>query len=614
MTEIELHKENGPLLILAGPGTGKTYQLARRIKFLVEDKHIDPKAISVITFTAAAAANMRAQISDAKRVETFVDGHLQPESICTMHSLGYRIIRENAELLNLPDNPVIVQSDQTKTLLMTDAAQLAGFDRSQAEGTIECRQIGKCEPNGSPQCRICEQYCSILRGCQAIDYDDQILLSCRLLRNHSNLAAIYRGQAIHLLVDEYQDINSGQFALIRLLSAGQEHGLFVVGDDDQSIYSWRGGSPQFIREFEDHFGSEARVESLLHSRRCHRRVLEGSLRLVENYDKGRRSKGVFTYESPDGPPIVIHNVPSDKREAAIVLGIIRDALPSKKVLILVPTRGHATLICERLRKARIKYVAPEPLPGRGLPVVERLLSWLRDSKDNIALRECIETVLTTKLSPVPSKRVKQQEKVALREQAFHEVSILWRAVVERKTSLWQSLNDSHTGSEVLGFAHTHLNRLQTLYGGDDLVGFLAHVCNSLDPWNDVAEFAEEVENWVSRFGPSSDSGAEAVVQVMTFQGAKGLQAHTVCVVGLEEGTVPRKGSEEEELAEQSRLLFVSMTRAIVDLHLFHARNRSGAVSFQQIHRSDGQHTLEPSQFLSAIPDAFSKKIYHKTPA
>jgi DNA helicase-2/ATP-dependent DNA helicase PcrA len=426
------------------------------------------------------------------------------------------------------------------------------------------------------------------------------------------LAAIYRGQAIHLLVDEYQDINSGQFELIRILSAGQEQGLFVVGDDDQSIYSWRGGSPQFIRNFEDFFGSEARVESLLHSRRCHRKVLEGSLRVVENHDKGRMSKGVFTYESADGPPIVIHDVPSDKREAAIVLAIIHKALPSKKVLVLAPTRGHATLICERLRKARIKYVAPEPLPGSGLPLVERLLSWLRDCNDNIALRECMETVLKTKQSPVPSKRVRKQEKVALREQALREVSDLWRAVLERRASLWQSLNDSHTGSEVLGFAHTRLNQLQTLYGADDLAGFLTHVCNSLEPWNDVADFAEEVENWVSRFGSASESGSEVVVQVMTLQGAKGLQAHTVCVVGLEEGTVPRRGSEGEELAEQSRLLFVSMTRAIIDLHLFHARNRSGAVSFQQIHSSDGQHTLEPSQFLAAIPKAVSERIYHKT--
>jgi DNA helicase-2/ATP-dependent DNA helicase PcrA len=102
---------DGPLLLLAGPGTGKTYQLARRIKFLVEDKGVDPQTIRVITFTAAAAENMRARISDPRNRETFVESNLQPKSICTMHSLGYRIIRENARLLGLPDNLSVVQSD-----------------------------------------------------------------------------------------------------------------------------------------------------------------------------------------------------------------------------------------------------------------------------------------------------------------------------------------------------------------------------------------------------------------------------------------------------------------------------------------------------------------------
>jgi ATP-dependent DNA helicase Rep len=609
--ETELHKMEGPLLLLAGPGTGKTYQLARRIKFLVEDMNVDPKTISVITFTAAAAANMRARISDPRHAGTFVDRQAQPESICTMHSFGYRIIRENARLLDLPDNLSVVQSDTTKAILMGDAAQLAGFERSHSKEAIRCRQHGDCKPDNSRKCQICSRYCSILRACSAIDYDDQILLACRLLKGHADVAATYRAAATHLLVDEYQDINAGQFELIQTLSAGQEKGLFVVGDDDQSIYSWRGGSPLFIRNFEEHFGEGARVESLLHSRRCHRKVLEGSLRVVEHYDKSRRRKGTFTYESADGPPIVIHNVPSDKREAAIVLGIILNALPSKKVLVLVPSRGHAVLICGRLRKARIKYVAPEPLPGSGLPVVERLTSWLQKPDDNIALRECLETTLGTKQSPVPSNRVRKAEKIALRENALRKVSGLWKPVLEGRTSLWESLTASRRESDALAFAHTNLDQLQTLYAADDMPGFLAQSSKSLEPWKHVDDFAEELESWVSRFGSSSDVGSESSVQVMTLQGAKGLEADTVCVLGLEEGTLPREGTAGEELAEQSRLFFVSMTRAKVDLHLFHARNRSAAVSFQQIHKDDGEHALKPSPFLAAIPGECVEKTYHR---
>ncbi len=607
---VELHKADGPVLVLAGPGTGKTYQLALRTKFLVEDQAVDPKSISLITFTAAAAANMRAQISDPREAATFVERRLQPKWICTMHSLGYRIIRENAELVGLGADLSVIQSDPTKAILMGDAAQLAGFERRQGEETMRCRQRGKCAPNKSGKCQICDQYRSILCACGAIDYDDQILLACRLLNDHTNVAATYRAQASHLLVDEYQDINSGQFELIRILSAGQEKGLFVVGDDDQSIYSWRWGSPEFIRGFEKHFGPGAKVESLLHSRRCHQKVLEGSLRVVEMHDRGRRKKGTFTYKSADGASILVHNVPSDRREAAIVLRVVQAALPSKKVLVLVPTRGHATLLCERLRKARIKYIAPEPLPGTGLLVLERLVSWLLDSNDSIALRECLDATLGTKQSPVPSKHVRTKEKLALREQALKEIANLWGPVLKQGWSLWKSLAESCEGCNALRFAHRSLDELRVRFTADDTGGLLAHAGNSFEPWKHVSGFAEEIENWVSRFGFASEPTSEVAVRVMTLQGAKGLGADTVCVLGLEEGTLPRTGSDGEELAEQSRLLFVSMTRAKTDLHLFHARNRSAAVSFQQIHAKGGQHVLSPSRFLAAIPKELCERKFY----
>jgi ATP-dependent DNA helicase Rep len=604
----------GPLLLLAGPGTGKTHQLARRIKHLVQDKQVDPKTIAVITFTAAAASSMRARISDPTQAETFVDRQHQPETICTMHSFGYRIIRQNVGLLNLSEDPSVVQFDATKAILMGDAAQLTGFERRHAKEPIACRQHGDCTPSDSRKCRICRSYCSILRACNAIDYDDQILLACSLLKGHASLAATHRATATHLLVDEYQDINAGQFQLIRTLSAGQEKGLFVVGDDDQSIYSWRGGSPQFIRGFEQHFGPAARVESLLHSRRCHRKILEGSLHVVECYDKGRRRKGKFTYQSPDGPPIFVHDVPSDKGEAKIVMGIIQNSLPSKKVLVLVPTRNHALLVCERLRRARIKYLAPEPLPGGGLPAVERAVSWVQNPDDNIALRECLEAALNTKESPVPSRWVRKADKIALRENALCRVSDLWKPLLEGGTSLWQNLTDSCQRDTVLAFLHTNLELLLKLFANDDLAGFLGQSSKSLEPWKHVADFAEEVGNWVSRFGSASEVGSESAVQVMTLQGAKGLEADTVCVLGLEEGTLPKDGSECDELAEQSRLFFVSMTRAKADLHLFHARTRPGAVSFQQLHKDDGQHVLKPSRFLAAIPEELCERRYHRSQA
>jgi len=152
--------------------------------------------------------------------------------------------------------------------------------------------------------------------------------------------------------------------------------------------------------------------------------------------------------------------------------------------------------------------------------------------------------------------------------------------------------------------------VQAAFIDDHIAALLAHLGDALDPWKHVGDFAEEIENWVSRFGFASEPGSDVAVRVMTLQGAKGLAEDTVCVLGLEEGTIPRKGSDGEELAEQSRLLFVSMTRAKTDLHLFHARNRSTAVSFQQIHGKGGDHVLSPSRFLAVIPKECCQRKFH----
>jgi len=144
---------------------------------------------------------------------------------------------------------------------------------------------------------------------------------------------------------------------------------------------------------------------------------------------------------------------------------------------------------------------------------------------------------------------------------------------------------------------------------DDVPSFLSLAATAIRPWPKTRGLLEEIENWVARSDSSSTMDPDIKVRVMTFQGAKGLEADTVCVVGLEEGTIPRSGASGEVLAEQARLLFVSMTRAVASLHLFHARTRSGAISFQNIHTGKGGHTLTPSSFLGPIPSEFRDERY-----
>lgn len=605
----DIHKKPGPLLLLAGPGTGKTYRLGKRIKYLVEEVGVSPEEITVITFTAAAAKNMRDRISDETRPELYIGPASQPKSIRTMHSLGYRILQDKAAQLSFECNTVVT-SVNLQRILCADAAQLGGLSRSQAKETETCRQLGDCKQPGDKKCLICHQYQQLLRACSAIDYDDQILLSCAVLNNNHDLLCKYQSECKHLLVDEYQDINEAQFQLIQLLTKGQREGLFVVGDDDQSIYSWRGGSPDFIRRFEDDFGDIATVEPLQVSFRCYRHVLEGSTCVVSSFDSNRLAKGPFTYKGGDGAKVKIHSVASDEKEAQLVRSIVEAALPSRDVLVLVPHRGFATALVKALAQARIPFTVPPTVPGEGLPAIASLARWLDNPLDSLSFRLCLEDFLNNNPA-VPSTRVRKPARKQEREDIFRAISELWKPVVaEEKTSLWGSLTDLSAGHPILEEAHEAFSKISELAQAKRASPFASQVLDALGMWRKPSALLNEIEEWVSFYERSSPQGHGASVRIMTFQGAKGLEARIVCVLGVEEGILPRNTKDPHRLAEYARLFFVSATRAIDELHLFHARKRSGGIVFRNIYKAEGPPDIQPSRFLSQINKEHKEEMYH----
>ena len=609
----DIHEFSGPLLLLAGPGTGKTYRLGKRIKFLVEELGVPPENITVITFTAAAAKNMRDRISDFNKPDLYLPYKKQPKSIRTMHSFGYKIVRENAAEIGLKDIVKVVTSDRLRNILIGDAAQLAGHNRSDGKETEKCRQFGACNFSAEDKkCQICKTYQNILRSCSAIDYDEQILLACNLLRENAELLARYQSQCRHLLIDEYQDINAAQFKLISLLSKGQRDGLFVVGDDDQSIYSWRGGSPEFIRGFKNLFGEGARVEPLRKSYRCHKNVLEGSMSIVKDFDAHRRDKGELEYAIEEGPKIQIHNTPSDDKEAVLVRSIVERVLPSMNVLILFPHKGFASAVTQELRNAGIGFSAPLALPGKGLPLISVLSDWLADCDDSLAFREILEALINNPVSGVPSILVRKAEKKEERQEAFRKISCLWDNVIKKSIpSLWGNLDAEKENDVLYQMAFDKFSELLALYNNtDDPASFVAQIVNTLVPWKQTPGFLEEVDDWIEASAILSGQNQSTDVQLMTLQGAKGLEANVVCVIGLEDGVMPRGDADENALAEQSRLMFVSMTRAVEELHLFHARKRSGGLIFRSPYKKGGPPDINRSRFLNHVPDEYKEDKYH----
>ena len=606
-----LYTRPGPMLILAGPGTGKTFLLAKRIKHLVEVQEVDPENITMITFTANAARNMHERISNIDDEDLYIPPEKHPRRITTMNSLGYEIVREKASDFGLKENIRVVYSNSLRDILVSDAAQIAGFNRDDGLETAKCRQFADCRPEDDKKCIICEKYQQILRCNSAIDYDDQILLACTILKKYLSVLEKFQSFCKHLLIDEYQDINTGQFVMIDKLSEEHRDGLFAVGDDDQSIYSWRGGSPEFIRSFEKCFGGNAKTKTLQVSFRCHPNILEGALSVVSEFDLGRLPKGKFDYKKKEGKKIQVHNVPSHEKEARILRRIVRSSLPSRSVLILMPGKRFSEAITDELRKEKVN-VFPLTPPGEGLPLISTLRRWLMNNADSISFRECLEAYTNNPDSGIPSKRSKKSRKLEKRDSALLKISSLWKLVLEGEAnSIWEAIILNKEKESLYLKIFDAFNQLLSFYDDqDDPSDFIAETIKTLAPWKKAKALLEEIDMWVEASKYSEGTLYESGVQLTTLQGAKGLEARVVCIVGLEDGIMPR-GDTPEELEEQSRLMYVSMTRASEELHLFHARKRPGHIIYRDIYRKGEPPDIRKSRFIDVIPLEHKENRYHK---
>ncbi|GAI42354.1 unnamed protein product, partial [marine sediment metagenome] len=214
-------------LVLAGPGAGKTYLLADRVKRLL-DNGIDKGIITVLTFGKDANQHM---INELTKPRGFNIPFKELPHISTMHSLGFEIVREKPHDINLLKTDLRVQEDENvKRLMYRDASLILDYTEDDSKEALKCKQYGDCKENPEEKkCQICEQYWKIMSKCNYMDFDDQILFACRILEKNPPILKKYQFRAKHLLVDEYQDINTAQFRLIELLSRESRNGLFVVG-------------------------------------------------------------------------------------------------------------------------------------------------------------------------------------------------------------------------------------------------------------------------------------------------------------------------------------------------------------------------------------------------
>ena len=568
-------------LVLAGPGAGKTHLLTDRIKRLL-DKGTDKGIITVLTFGKDANQHM---INELTKPGDFNIPFKELPHISTMHSLGLEIICEKPRDVNLLKTELKVQENEdVKQLMYRDASLMLDYTEDDSKEALKCKQYGDCKKNPEEKkCQICEQYWEIMSKCNYVDFDDQILFACRILEKNPTILKKYQLRAKHLLVDEYQDINTAQFKLIELLSRESRNELFVVGDDAQSIYGFRGGNPKFILRFgEDFPGSE--IPPLPYSRRCHDKIMQDAIKVLKKYYTDWTGEQELKYTVPSGEESQIWQLPSDKAEAIMVAVIARQFIQKKKsILILVPKKEFFPLITQELSKRGIVYSCPINFLPERVEIAKLFVDWAGIPSDSFKTRLVVEELINNGIAKVPGARKDKKcnpETIKKRIEEETEIAKLWEQV-DKENDLFSVIKNLKDPNKTLMKIRDGLLKLSDLF-----INFKEEKCGEFIKqlvvvsgiWVNPSKLMEDITKITELLNPQTTKGV-GWVQLNTMKKAKGLEADVVIMVGLEDDIVP---NPRGDLVEESRLFYVSMTRAKEKLFLLHAFKRPRNISYGDV--------------------------------
>ena len=637
----------GPVLILAGAGTGKTRVITFRIAYLIE-KGISPDHILAVTFTNKAAREMQARVSRllprGKAARTRRDeggsNETQPENerptICTFHSLCVRILRRHIEKLGYKRNFVIYDESEQLGVVKKILAQISAKGEKTDPSAI-LSLLSRFKNGGEntamfadPSVRALAQhirsrYESALRACNAVDFDDLILLTLRLFAEHPDALEACRARYRYVMVDEYQDTNGAQFNLVHSLT--REHrNLCVVGDDDQSIYGWRGAEIANLLDMERDY-PEVKVIKLEQNYRSTNTILDAANAVIKNNTR-RRGKKLWS-DKGHGTKISLHTFADDEAEARTVVEQIEYSRSTGKATwaenaILFRTNAQSRALETALRQAGVTYhliggqsffdrreirdfiaylkalVNPDDdvsllrianVPARGLSDVtmERLLAASHE-------RKC--SVFAAMKNPSVTTTFQSGARTAI--ERFVEVIERTRSGFQGGAGSGASAlhNWANTFMEEIGYFNELLRSEKNRETAEGRIRNLKDLMLSLDGSDAAMPASTRLEQFLEEITLDTEREAEAegpenAVTLITMHSCKGLEFPHVYIVGLEEGLLPHSRSKEENtLDEERRLFYVAITRAMKTLTISHcsARKKYG----QQV-------CCHPSTFLSELP-------------
>ena len=613
----------GPLLILAGAGSGKTRVLTGRIAHLVRERGIPQGSILAFTFTNKAAREMRV------RAQTLLGREDLGVWLGTFHATCVRILRRHAELLGYPKNFVIYDTDDQRSVLRELLKGVGPQDQSLTPATAGGR-ISRLKNEGvGPEefqktafttvdrklVQVYEGYQKALRTRGAMDFDDLIGHTVRLFDLDEEIHRVYATRFLHVLVDEYQDTNGIQFRLIESLSRTHRN-LTVVGDDDQSIYGWRGAGVGNILSFEKSF-PEATVLRLTQNYRSTQTILRAANGVVKNNTE-RKDKELWT-ENPVGEKIRVHLAEDEEAEGERMVSLLLEtrrshSLRNRDFVVLYRTNAQSRAVENALRRSGIPY----QLTG-GISFYER-----REVKDVIAYVRALvqprDSVSWYRILNVPPRGIGRTTLDRLR--AFAEDRGLTVAEALEHPELGQAAGAPGAKKlQEVARLFASLRPLLTLSPPAFLAELIAKIryreylleenpAEAQERIENVDELIAGAESFLRRAEEPTVEGflaevalltdvdlwndEEDTVNLMTIHSAKGLEFPFVFVVGLEEGLLPHASSMDDpaQLEEERRLFYVALTRAQQRVHLFHA-------SFRRTWNAAGGGS---SRFLHEIPE------------
>ncbi len=620
----------GPLLMLAGAGTGKTRSITHRIVYLVEQKGVNPWNILAITFTNKAAREMK------ERASALLGPGSEDLWISTFHAFCSRILRRNIELLGYNRNFTIYDESDQKTLMkevlkemnidnkqFPEKMALAAISRAKEEcRTPEDYRIDHDDYRGRIIADIYERYQNRLRKNDALDFDDLLMKTVELFQSYPDILEYYQDRFRYIMVDEYQDTNTVQFLFVSML-ARKYRNLCVVGDDDQSIYKFRGANIFNILNFEKVF-PDARVIRLEENYRSTQNILDAANSVIVN-NEGRKEKKLWTRKDK-GELVHYKQYDNEYDEAEGVVSRIRflmmRGVEYQDMAVLYRTNAQSRIFEEKLKQRNIPYAIVRGVSFYDRKEIKDLMSYLRvvdTSSDDLAVRRIINVprrgIGQTTIARIQDYAISRE--ISFLEAVFQadQIPDLGRAAgkVRKFGDLIRDFRETAMESEISELMDYILEttgyRLDLEAEGTDearsRLDDIDELINDIVYYEDHAEepslrgFLEEKDMYTLNAGIDNLEDDGNKVLLMTLHNAKGLEFANVFIGGMEEGVFPGYAAmvsgDPTEIEEERRLCYVGITRAKERLFLSSARRR--------MTRGQAQYN-PPSRFIDEIPENY----------